>query len=91
MLKGHLMLDSLNFDVTSKSMAIDPSTRPCFANARFDAVLDFQYVESARKNSTSIHGETPNASEENQRGKGSVTNPKTVPKNDSSKPQASTL
>ena len=72
-------------------IANDPSTRRCFANARFHAVLDFQSVEPARQNSTSIHAETPNASEENQRGKGSVTNPKRVPKNDSSIPQALTL
>jgi hypothetical protein len=63
----------------------------CFANARFDAVLGFQYVEPARKNSTSIHAETPSASDENQRGKRRVTNPKMVPKNESSKPQDSTL
>jgi hypothetical protein len=65
--------------------------RRCFANARFDAVWSFQYVEPARKNGTSIHTETPGAGEENQSGKRSVTNPKMVPKNESSKPQASTL
>jgi hypothetical protein len=43
-------------------------------------------LSTPEENSAVVNAETPSASEEHQRGNRMVTNPKTVHKNDSSKP-----